>query len=51
MTPVEVLKIKQAGSDYVCLGEGDKHSGINFADDEMFSKEDSAGFVFLARHK
>jgi hypothetical protein len=44
MTTVEVLKIEEAGSDYVRLRDGDKHVQINFADDEMFSKEDSAGF-------
>ena len=44
MTTVEVLKIEEAGSDYVRLGDGDRHVRINFADDEAFSKEDSAGF-------
>lgn len=43
MTTVEVLKIEEAGSDYVSLRDGDRHVRINFADDEMFSKEDSAG--------
>ena len=44
MTTVEFLKIEEAGSDYVRLRDGDNHVQINFADDEMFSKEDSAGF-------
>jgi hypothetical protein len=44
MTIVEVLKIEEAGPDYVRLRDGARDIRINFADDEMFSKEDSAGF-------
>jgi len=44
MTTVEVLKIEEAGPDYVRLRDGVRGIRINFADDEMFSKEDSAGF-------
>lgn len=44
MTPVEVLKIEEVGSDYVRLRDGARDVRINFADDETFSMEDSAGF-------
>jgi hypothetical protein len=44
MTTVEVLKIEKAGPDYVLLRDGNSDVRINFADDETFSKEDSAGF-------
>lgn len=44
MSIVEVLNIEEAGSDYVRLWDGARDVRINFADDEMFSKEDSAGF-------
>jgi hypothetical protein len=44
MTTVEVLKIEEAGPDYVRLRDGARDIRINFADDEMFSKRDSAGF-------
>jgi hypothetical protein len=44
VTTVEVLKIEEAGPDYVRLRGGSTDVRINFADDEMFSKEDSAGF-------
>lgn len=51
MTTVEVLKIEEAGSDYVRLRDVNKQVRINFADDEMFSKEDSAGFFRLLQGK
>lgn len=44
MTTVQVLNIEEAGPDYVRLRGGPTDLRINFADDEMFSKEDSAGF-------
>ena len=44
MTKVEVLKIEEAGPDYVRLRDGNSDVRINFADNETFSKEDSAGF-------
>ena len=44
MTTIEVLKIEEAGPDYIRLRDGNSDVRINFADDETFSKEDSAGF-------
>jgi len=44
MIAIEVLKIEQAGPDYVRLRGSDSGVRINFADDEMFTKEESAGF-------
>jgi hypothetical protein len=44
MTTVEVFKIEEVGADYLSLRDGVRHVRISFADDEMFSKEDSAGF-------
>jgi hypothetical protein len=44
VTTVEVLKIKKIGADYIKLREGTREIRINFADDEAFSKEDSAAF-------
>lgn len=51
MTTVEVLKIEEAWSDYVCLRESDRRVRITFADDKMFSKEDSAGFFCRLKGK
>jgi hypothetical protein len=44
VTTVEVLNIEEAGPDYVRLRDGASAVRINFADDDTFSKEDSAGF-------
>jgi hypothetical protein len=44
MTTVEFMKIEEAGSDFIRLRDGDRNVRITFTDDEMFSKEDSAGF-------
>ena len=43
MTAVEVLNI-EAGRDFVRLRDDKMDVRINFADDEMFSKEDYANF-------
>jgi hypothetical protein len=42
MTVVEILKIEEAGSDYLRLRDDSTDVRINFADNEMFSKEESA---------
>ena len=44
MTAVEVLNIEEAGPDYVRLRDDSTDVRIHFADDETFSKEDSAAF-------
>jgi hypothetical protein len=44
VTIVEVLNIEEAGRDFLRLRLGAKHVQINFADDELFSKEESASF-------
>jgi hypothetical protein len=44
MTAVQVLNIEEAGPDYVRLRGAATGVRIIFADDETFSKEDSAGF-------
>ena len=44
MTAVKVLNIEEAGSDYIRLRDDSTDVRINFADDEIFSKEDSAVF-------
>jgi hypothetical protein len=44
MTSIEVFNIEEAGPDYVRLRNGSANVRINFADDETFSKEDSAAF-------
>lgn len=44
MTAVEVLHIEETGPDFVRLRNDIQGVRINFADDEMFSKEESAGF-------
>jgi hypothetical protein len=44
MTAVEVFKIEEVGADYLMLRDGTRDVRIRFADDEMFSKEESAGF-------
>jgi hypothetical protein len=44
VTAVEVLKIAEAGPDYIRLQDGGRDVRINFSHDEMFSKEESAGF-------
>ena len=44
MMTIEVLKIEEAGRDYVRLRGGNSEVRIKFADDETFSKEESAGF-------
>jgi hypothetical protein len=41
---VEVLRIEESGSDYIRLRDEKTDVRINFADDEEFSKEDSAAF-------
>lgn len=51
MTTVELLTIRETGPDYVRLQGGDKSVRINFADDQMFSKEDSAAFFRGLRGK
>jgi hypothetical protein len=51
MTTVEVLKIEEAGPDYVRLRGGVRDVLINFANDEMFSKEESAGFFRALKGK
>jgi hypothetical protein len=38
------LNIEEAGPDYVRLRDDKTDVRINFADDDMFSKEDSAAF-------
>jgi len=43
-TAVQVFKIEEAGPDYVVLRDGDKGVRVKFADDETFTKEDSAAF-------
>jgi hypothetical protein len=42
MAVVEILNIEEAGPDYLRLRGGNTDVRINFADDEMFSKEESA---------
>jgi hypothetical protein len=44
VTAIELLNIEEAGPDYLRLRDGAKTVRINFASDEMFSKEDSAVF-------
>lgn len=44
MPAVEVMNIEEAGPDYLRLRDGATDVRINFEDDEMFSKEESAGF-------
>jgi hypothetical protein len=44
VTTVELLKIEEAGPDYVRLRDETKDVRIRFADDETFSKEDYAAF-------
>jgi len=46
VTTVEVFNVEEAGPDYVRLRNAARDVRINFADDETFSKEDSAG-LFL----
>jgi hypothetical protein len=45
MTTVEVFKIEEVGADYLRLRDGARDVRISFADDETFSKEESAGFL------
>jgi hypothetical protein len=46
MTTVEVMKLEEAGTDYLRLRDGDRSVRINLADDEVMgdrvSKEESA---------
>jgi len=44
MTTVEVFKIEEVGADYLRLRDRTREVRISFADDEMFSKEEGAGF-------
>jgi hypothetical protein len=44
MMSIEILTIQETGPSYVRLQAGDRSVQINFADDDTFSKEDSAGF-------
>jgi hypothetical protein len=44
VTNVEILNIEETGPDYVRLRDGARDVRVNFADDETFSKEDSARF-------
>jgi hypothetical protein len=44
MTAVKVLNIEEAGPDYVRLRDDSTDVRINFADDEVFSKEDGTAF-------
>jgi len=44
MTNVEILTIAEAGQTFVRFQTGDRGVRINFADDETFSKVESAGF-------
>jgi hypothetical protein len=51
VTTVEVLLIEETGPDFVRLRDGVQDVRINFADDEMFSKEESAGFFRALKGK
>jgi hypothetical protein len=51
MTRVEVFEIEKVGSDYILLGSGAGQVRVNFANDEMFSKEDNAAFFLRLRGK
>ena len=44
MNAVEVLNIEEAGPDYVRLRDAKTEVRVTFADDETFSKEESAAF-------
>jgi hypothetical protein len=44
MTTVKVLNIREAGSDYLLLGDGGTDVRVNFDDDKNFTKEESAAF-------
>lgn len=46
MTAVQILKIEEAGQDYVLLKDASTTVRVKFADDDQFTKEDSAGFFF-----
>jgi hypothetical protein len=48
---VEVLNIEETGPDYVRLRDAASEVRINFADDETFSKEESAWFFRGLRGK
>jgi hypothetical protein len=51
VTNVEVLHIEETWPDFVRLRNGVQDVRINFADDEIFSKEESAGFFHALKGK
>ena len=51
MTAVELLHIEETGPDFVRLRNGVQDVRITFADDGMFSKEESAGFFHALKGK
>jgi hypothetical protein len=44
VTSIQIMKIEETGRDYVLLRDSKMEVRVNFEDDEMFTKEDSAGF-------